>query len=146
MSTSLPEWVRAWRVGLAPQFSSDELRILQRALREDALDLIQGQTSVPDADPEHDHEPVCTACALCYPVWKTAPGGLMLAGELASAFARIVHEANRRMGYDNALRPFFIFWDESQRSVAREALLKEVNIALCGRFAGAGSAARHDIA
>jgi hypothetical protein len=51
MRSILSPWQRVWRDGLAPQFSDEELRALQRGLRENSLDLIQAATTEPLACP-----------------------------------------------------------------------------------------------
>jgi hypothetical protein len=63
--------------------------------------------------------------------------------DVEAVFAARVFEADRRLGYAQACRPFFQFWDDSPRKQAVAALLREVNLTLSGRFVGAGSFARH---
>lgn len=120
----LPMWVRAWRVGLQPQFSDAGLLALGDALADDDPRLLQGATTDPPPLQCVQDWPVTGACATAFCGWRG--DGLTTVAEVEDYFGRVCFEADRKMGEPAACRWFLQWFDDTPRGEARHALLAEV--------------------
>ncbi len=127
----MESWRKSFVEGILPSISDRGLLALYRALAANDPALIQGQTTEPIPDRDTQGEPVTAACAVALAGWKGER--LDTVAEVEDYFARIVVEADRRLGQPGATRYFFHFHDRSHRAVVRLALLAEVEKALAGR-------------
>ena len=128
-------WRMAWRKGVAPLLSRDELSCLAAALSADDPRLIQGATTHPlplDAC-DRPRRAVEAACPLGYCGWQT--GDLLCVSEVEEYFAAICYEIDLRLGERGGCRWFLNFVDETPRPQMLRELLREVELALV-RYGG----------
>ncbi len=137
----MESWRKCFVGGILPAISDRGLLALRQALAANDPALIQGQTTEPVADQETQDQPVTAACALALCGWRGER--LDTVTQVEDYFARIVVEADRRLGMLGATRYFFHFYDRTHREIVRIALLEEVERVLVARglWPGKGGAA-----
>ena len=129
MNDLLPAWTYTWRHGIAPCLPLNGLRALERALRRNDYNLIQGQCTAPASSSPEDAELLCfRACAIgfCYLATHAGP----TKGEVEAFFAEVVRDCNQALGEPAASRHFFNWYDGSTREEAFRLLLTEVQYSI----------------
>src|SRR5437764_478068 len=106
MAERLPEWVEAWRRGIAPLAPHDGLVDLREAVLRDDPRLLQHVTALGT-----EGGACAGACGIGWALWKG--DGLEKAEDVQQAFNRVVTGAGIRMGWKTAVAPFFKFFDET---------------------------------
>lgn len=141
----LRPWQAAFRVGIAPQLSTDGLQALADALERDNPQLIQCVSSqpVPTNSGATDDWPVNAACAVNFPGWQG--DGLATVGELEVHYSRTIRGCHERAG-KRAFEDFLAWYDAADRDVMRELLLDEVREELYRRRFGRAMVAGCDLA
>lgn len=128
----MESWRHVWREGIAPLLSTPGLEALRDALAADDPRLIQGITVEPECPAGVDHalDERCpdAACAVAYCGWRG--DGLETVGQLDEFFARILIDADARLGEAAGTRHFLNWFDDAPRPLMRRALLREVERAL----------------
>ncbi len=130
----MESWRKTWRDGVAPLLSTDALRALARALRDDDNRLIQGATTTPPPlECSMQDWPVEAACVLGFCGW--IGDGLETVAEVEEFFARMCFEIDQRLGEPADCRWFLNWFDETPRDEMRRLLLPEVKADLARRGA-----------
>jgi hypothetical protein len=130
----LEAWVRVWRTGLLPQFTTAGLQGLKAALERDDGRLVTGTTTIPPALSCMAKEPLEACDPLC---WALLDGHMPEAasvGWIEEEFAMTCLKASQLCGFPRAVGMFLNWVDETPRAEMRKALLVEVNIGLIGRL------------
>src|SRR4051812_30331013 len=130
----MESWRKVWREGVEPLLTTDGLKALRQALRNDDARLVQGATTTPPPLMCVQDWPVEAACALGLCGWLG--DGLETVGEVEEFFARMCFEVDQRLGEPAACRWFLNWYDETPRDAMRAELLSEVNLALAQRQTG----------
>jgi hypothetical protein len=131
--STMQQWQRVWRLGLAPELSKTGVEQLRAALVRDDLQIVQRETVFPPPLEVFATEPIECACAVGYCLWKGR--GLRSVGELAAAFARLCMRVDARLGEPAATRHFLDWFDSAPRWRMRQDLLAEVDRLLNKRSA-----------
>jgi hypothetical protein len=120
---TLPPWKYAWRCGIQPLLSDDDLRMLAQALEADDPRLLQSETVFPPATPRRRDVAARSACVigLC-----GMGRGLTLSVEVDDYFSHVVAEAGVRLNDPAGASEFTRHWDEGDRDEVRRELLEEV--------------------
>lgn len=127
----LESWRRAWRLGIAPQLSTEGLRALEKALRTDDPELIQGATMSPPDLESFQQERVIAACAIAYAGWQGER--LQTVQDVEDEFAKVCAGAEQILGDPAAARWFTKWYDDKPRPEMRKILLAEVRLELARR-------------
>ncbi len=120
----MESWRKAWRYGLAEQFSTPDLESLRRALIEDDERLLQSATGSPPPLQCMLECAVEAACAVTFTAWRV--DGLITIGEVENYFAEVCAEVNRHLGEPAGCRWFLNAYDDTPRESMRVQLLAEV--------------------
>lgn len=142
-SSSVRQWQNVWRLGISPHLSTEGLLALLKALLADDLALIQGATTEPPPISGcMDLEPV-GHCPLIFCIrfgQPQNPKGLgWTIADLEQEWAELLGKVDATFKQVNAHRPWFAFWDDSDRQTARWALMQEVTRTLAERKGGRAS-------
>ncbi len=130
----MESWRKCFVEGILPAVNDRGLLALHRALAANDPALIQGQTTEPIPDRDTQDQPVTGACAVALCGWRGE--SLDTVAQVEDYFARIVVEADRRLGVPGCTRIFFHWHDGTRREAVRLGLLAEVEKALADRGLG----------
>lgn len=133
----MESWRKVWRDGVEPLLTTDGLKALRQALKNDDARLVQGATTTPPPLMCVQDWPVEAACALGLCGWLG--DGLETVGEVEEFFARMCFEVDQRLGEPAACRWFLNWYDETPRDEMRRELQAEVQRALVARADGGTS-------
>src|SRR5262245_12444206 len=142
-----PLWLKSWRDGFAPNFTIDDLLVLQKALTENDPRLIQGASCIPPPVMCVEDWPVECCCPVSW-IGAHRHGGVMrlskynynqdgklvirptgsaTVGQTQEFFAESCFECDQSLGEAAGCRHFLLFWDDSPREQVVPLLLQEVN-------------------
>src|SRR5262245_38541837 len=128
-------WRKTWRMGLAPQLSSEGLHALRQALIDNDDRLLQGATTSPPALDVMADCQVEAACGLCFCFWQGDGRGTI--AEVVQQFDRVCRAADAALGEPAGCRAFLDWFDLTPRSEVRRLLRDEVEVDLAERRAAA---------
>jgi hypothetical protein len=125
-------WQHAWRNGIAPQLSTAGLEALRTALESNDPRLLQGACTMPPPLQCVQDWPCEAACPIgyCCAFEERTP---RMIWEVEEHFARVCHDADKRLGEPAACRWFLNWWDNTPPEESRPALLAEVRRELFDR-------------
>ena len=126
-------WQKAWRDGLAPQFTTRGLEGLAAALERDDARLITGATTNPPPLQCTQDWAVECCCPVCYALLHGQPPDAVRVGELEEWFAEACWEADQRLGEPAGCRHFLNAVDEWSRPELIRNLLPEIKRTLAER-------------
>ena len=124
----LTKWQSAWRQGVAPLLSEEQLELLAKALLDDDPRLIQCASTSPPALQCVQDWPIDGACALGFCGWQS--NEMKTVAEVEEHFARMCFEIDQHMGEPAVCRHFLRWYDDTPRPQMRRELLREVQLSL----------------
>lgn len=124
----MESWRKVWREGITPELSTRGLQRLRKALKEDDVRLIQGTSTVPPALDFCRKSAPCGACGIGFCAWMG--DGLDTVAEVESFVDHVCAQADQQLGEPCISRYFIDWFDAAPRTVVRELLLEEVELAL----------------
>lgn len=130
----LAKFADAFRRGFAPEATTEALVCLRDALRNNAKDLIHGnsyETSLEHEDLYGSDALVTSTCLMCYAEWKS--GQTKAVHEVNAAFARTTFHVDLNLGQPAGCRWICTGWDELPRDQVRALALELVEETLAAR-------------
>jgi hypothetical protein len=126
-------WQRVWRLGIAPQLTTEGLQGLKAALERNEPRLITGATLLPAPLQPELNSPVQGCCPLCYGLLDGLQPGEVSVGLLEQGFAAACRKADELLGEPASVRYFLNAVDEWSRDELRQNLSPEIEWALAQR-------------
>lgn len=121
----------AFRVGIAPQFTTETIVALRDALANDDERLIQHTTTEPPPLLCVADWPIRCGCGVAFCCWVGEM--LIKVAEVHESFGRVIVESDRLLGGVAKTSAFLHFWDDTPRDQMRAELLTEVELILSER-------------
>lgn len=121
-------WLRVWRNGFAPLLPTRGLLALLYALKTDDSRLLQGATTSPPPLMRVESWPVEAADPVAFVFWqdRVIADGDTTIGDVEDAWARLMYDADQRLGEPASARYWINWWDDAPRGEARRLVIPEV--------------------
>lgn len=117
-------WRKAWREGVAPQLTIDELRFLHHGICSKDRRLINGVTAIYDTDYRRRDAPCGGACLLGYVEFHRNADAT--ADDVCETFNDVVATANERLGDGDNIQYLIDFWDDDDNAERQKLMAHEV--------------------